>query len=115
MTVPASRPDGSPLPPHARRRLEDRRWRLRKSWWILPPLVSLGVLSWVGFIWAGIKTARAKYYIAGGVWLLFSSLVMVLPSGWWTAVIAIVSWFGAAIHAILMNRSYLVERAIIDL
>ena len=115
MPVSATRPDGSPLPPHAVKRLADRRWRLRKSWWILPPLVTMGVLAWAGFVWAGIKTASAKYFISGGAWLAFSSLVFLLPSGWWTAVIAILSWFGSAIQAVIMNPRYLVERAILDL
>ncbi|MDN4491025.1 hypothetical protein QQX13_09305 [Demequina sp. SYSU T00068] len=115
MPTPASRPDGAPLPPHAVRKLENRSWRLKTSWWILPPLVSLGVLGWVGFVWAGFKTARVKYYVSGGAWLVFSSLVVLLPAGWWTGVIGIVSWFGAAIQAVIMNRTYLVERALRDL
>ncbi|WP_156155769.1 hypothetical protein [Demequina phytophila] len=108
-------PDGSALPPHAVRKLENRAWRWKTSWWILPPLVSLGVLCWVGFFWAGIKTAKAKYYVSGGIWLVISLLVIVLPPGGHTAIIAMACFSLATAQAVVMNRRYLIERATLDL
>jgi|GEM_PF-6792846 len=116
MTEPApTGPDGRPLPPHALRKLSNRSWRLKTSWWVLPPLLSLGVLCWAGFFWAGIKTAKPKYYISGGIWLLVSLSIFVLPAESWIAIIGISCMFLPTMQAIVMNRYYLMERAELDL
>ena len=107
--------DDAPLPDYATRRLQSRGWRLRTSWWVLPPLVSIGVLCWAGYFWAGFKTRRRKYFISAGAWLLMSSLVVLLPGGWYTSVIGISCWFLPTMQAVVMNQAYLRERAVADL
>ncbi|WP_062310286.1 hypothetical protein [Demequina rhizosphaerae] len=118
MTAEWTRPDGTPLPPHALRRLERRAWRWKTSWWILPPLLTFGVLPWVGYLWAGIKTARPKYYVSGGIWLAISltwGLILPAAAPGAVPVVAMSCVSLATIQAVVMNRQYLVERAIIDL
>ncbi|SEJ52216.1 hypothetical protein [Demequina mangrovi] len=108
----------TPVPEYAQRRLESRRWRLARSWWVLVPLVTFGVLPWASYIWAGVKTAERKYYISAGIWFAASLLWgLVLPSAAPSLVplVAISCVFLPAMQAIVMNRQYLVERAIRDL
>ncbi|WP_156160553.1 hypothetical protein [Demequina soli] len=106
---------GAELPDYAVARLQNTRWRLTTSWWILPPLVSLGLLCWVGFAWAGFKTRLAKYWISAGAWFAVSSLIAILPAGRYTAIVAVACWFLPTMQSIVMMRRYLVERAVGDL
>lgn len=118
MRIPEVGTDGQPLPTRVRIRLEDPRWRLKRSWWVLPPLLTLGVLSWAGFLWAGIKTGKRKYYISAGVWFALSLLWgLVLPAVApnLVALVAVTCIFIPAMQAVVMHQLYLLERAELDL
>ncbi|WP_062385118.1 hypothetical protein [Demequina iriomotensis] len=110
-------PGGTPVPAYARTRLENRRWRLARSWWVLVPLVTLGVLCWAGYVWAGVKTRERRYFYSAGAWFLVSLLVPFMPDSLSRLVplVAISCMFLPTMQAIVMNRRYLLERAVADL
>ncbi len=98
-------------------RLSSRTWRLLNSWWIVLPLVSFGLLSWVGFFIAGVQLRRPKYWISTAVYLVL------MVAGLWVSdrtdsvgetvftVSLLVCFIGAFLQSIVMNRRYLIELA----
>ncbi|WP_062301021.1 hypothetical protein [Demequina subtropica] len=105
------------VPEYAQRRLGQRGWRLKRSWWVLVPLLTFGILCWAGYLWAGVKTQKRKYYISGAVWFAISLLIPLLPEsmGTFVPIIAVTCIFVPTMQAIVMNQQYLVERAVRDL
>ncbi len=118
MRIPEVGTDGAPLPARTRIRLEDPRWRLKRAWWQFPPLLTLGVLCWAGFLWAGVKTAQRKYYVSAGAWLVVSltwGLVLPALAPQLVAVVAVTSIVAPFMQAVVMHPQYLLERAERDL
>jgi serine/threonine protein kinase len=96
-------------------KLASRQWRLLNSWWILPPVLSFGVLGWLGFFVAAIRTGKRKYWVFCGIYatlfLIFIVTVVAAPKGSLASNLAaipfIVAWLGPSIHAARVNREYL--------
>jgi hypothetical protein len=99
-------------------RLANSGWRWRHSIWILIPPLSLGLLTWAAFLYAGTAARRRAWQlVAGGYFValmvgLGSILVAELEEFGVRDVIAIVlwiitCWIGGTIHAILIRPEYL--------
>lgn len=92
-------------------------WKLLHSWWVLAPLVSLGLLCWLGFLVAGILTGRAKYWVSFVLYLVNVIVLFIFvsaESGWQAAVgtaALLIGWLGASLQAGIMNYWYLREVA----
>lgn len=99
-------------------KLASKRWRRINSWWIFPPVLSLGLLGWLGFLVAAARTRKRIYWVFTGVYAGLLTLFFVLisgdPEGIWSD-IALIPYFGVwiapTIHAAVLNRRYLRELA----
>lgn len=95
-------------------RNRDGQWELIHSLWIAWTL-ALGLLSWVGFLWIGLRTRQPKWIIAGFGYLvplvlvwsvdlkapgLFPNLVGL---GWF------VMWLVSIVHAFRSRKEYLMR------
>ncbi|GAB2935565.1 hypothetical protein GCM10027047_35180 [Rhodococcus aerolatus] len=112
MTVPAADDE-------AARRLADGRWRLRHSLWTAPALLGFGLLTWVSFGYAGAVARRRGWLAAGVGYAVVLAVVLVAlltgerttgqldPAG--LGLLAL--WFVGGVHAVLVNRRWLAERA----
>lgn len=114
-----------PPPPHVsasgagarspEEKLASWNWKLLNSWWILPSILSCGFLGWVGFLVAGIRTGKPKYWvfcaIYGAAFVLFGVIVNVAPKESLvydlSAIPLFVAWLAPAVHAAILNREYL--------
>ncbi|MCV7260882.1 serine/threonine protein kinase [Mycobacterium shimoidei] len=95
-------------------KLASRRWRLLNSWWILPPVLSLGFLSWLGFLVAAIRTGKRKYWIFSVIYsgMLVLAIAMVETSKGSLAntlspIPIFAAWLWPTVHAAIVNREYL--------
>lgn len=52
------------MEPWARRHLTE--WR--RSWWVLLTLFPLGLFSWAGFLYAGVKARQKRWFVAAAVY-----------------------------------------------
>lgn len=103
----------------ATRRLADGRWRLRHSLWTAPALLGLGLLTWASFLWAGVVGRRRGWLGAGvGYAVVLAAVLVALLTGERTpgqldpAGLGLLAlWFVGGVHAVLVNRRWLPERA----
>ncbi|MGD6978847.1 ComEA family DNA-binding protein [Citricoccus sp. CH26A] len=86
-------------------KLASKSWRYLNSWWILPPVLSLGLLGWLGFLIAGIQTGKKSYlaFAAGYAAALVGALA--------APALILVPWLVPTVHAALVNGTYLQELA----
>lgn len=104
-------------------RLSSRTWRIRHSAWMLAPILSIGLFSWVGFVYIGIRARRAAWWGAGAVYFSFFIVFLLLPTGAaqaeatgqeeanWQGGVLVAIWAASILHAFLINRSWLRWRA----
>lgn len=52
-------------------KLCSRWWRMRNSAWVLVSILSLGTLTWAGFLYIGIRAKRRSWLITAGAFALF--------------------------------------------
>ncbi len=96
-------------------KLASRQWRLLNSWWILPPVLSLGFLGWLGFLVAAIRTGKTKYWVFCGLYATLLSIFIVIVGATpkdslasnLAAIPFFLAWLGPTIHAAIVNREYL--------
>jgi hypothetical protein len=96
-------------------KLASTRWRFVNSWWILVPLFSLGLLGWLGFLFAAVRTGKRAYWVGVAIYstslIVFLGLVIAFPVDSTMADLGVIpflgAWFGATIHAAILNRGYL--------
>lgn len=95
-------------------KLADRGWRLRSSWWIFPPVLSLGFLGWLGFMAAAVKTGEKLYWYFCALYAGLSVTFVVIagmgvdgPLFGLAFVPFLGSWLAPTIHAALLNHRYL--------
>jgi hypothetical protein len=60
--------------------LASRKWRLRHSAWLLAPILGIGILSFVGFVYVGLRVRTRKFWIALVIGCIGSALVVVASS-----------------------------------
>ena len=92
-------------------------WKFWNSLWILVVGIGFGVLSVLGWLWAGAKARSTKVWCSVAVWTLVTAVFIfsLRKSGqnkdsvWNTisSILFIVSWFGSLIHASIMRNSVL--------
>lgn len=105
---------GSPAPMTPEAKLANRQWRYINSWWIFPPILSLGFLGWLGFMVAAARTGKKNYWIFTGVYAGLFALAVTLISidseglaGNLAVIPILACWLGATIHAAILNHDYL--------
>ncbi|WP_068403324.1 hypothetical protein [Kribbia dieselivorans] len=105
----------TPLTPE--QKLANDAWRRRNSLWIFIPFVSFGVLSWLGFLIAGVRTGEKRYFwpAAGYAVVVAIMFASSAPEGESTGplfgVALTVAWIGATVHSAILNRGYLTTLA----
>jgi hypothetical protein len=90
-------------------------WRVLHSWWLLLPVLGLGCLGGIGFIFIGLRAKRPSWWVPGIAYLLLSCGSMTLSGqypktnpvsdvgvGVWLAV-----WLACIVHACLVNSAWL--------
>lgn len=101
-------------------KLSDRGWRWRNSWWVWLPLISCGLLSWLGFIVAATRMKERRYWVAAAACGAFGMIAFALigvDDGRDTIFAdvgtgaALLSMVVAATVAGIWNRDYLVKVA----
>jgi hypothetical protein len=104
--------------PSPAEKLASRGWRLRNSLWLGLPLLSIGFLTWVGFLYVGIRAQRRSWWLSGlgylGVMITLVVISGAPDTSWWTTLFTVVFfglWFGGSVHALVINRSWLIARA----
>lgn len=97
----------------AQERLANPWWRLRHSAWMLAPLLSLGALAWVGFVYVAARTLKPTYVALAGFFLVAGGL-----AGFWPddanntqGGLLIFVWAAAIVTAFIINPGYLRWRA----
>lgn len=55
-------------------------WRLAHSIWVLPAIVGAGVLTWLGFVYIGVRARNRRWLIAGGLWLVYSAVAIAITA-----------------------------------
>jgi hypothetical protein len=88
-----------------------------RSWWVLLALLPFGWLSWLAFLYAGLRARRplwlafAAIYFGGGL----ASFILVGvdgdPDGGWPGtvgtILGLAVWGGVFVHALAIRRGYL--------
>lgn len=97
-------------------KLASAAWRRANSWWICVPLLSLGFLSWLGWLIAAIRTQKRSYWVATCVYALLFAAFMTLVSidsgrnGLLSDLAMIpflAAWIVPTVHSAIKNREYL--------
>ncbi|MEV4199507.1 helix-hairpin-helix domain-containing protein [Micromonospora globbae] len=94
-------------------------WRVLHSWWLLLPLLGFGCLGGFGFLYVGIRTRRAAWWVPGIVYTVlgWGSFILVGESDQesavsdWAVGLLLAVWAGGILHAALINSSWLRWRA----
>jgi hypothetical protein len=86
-------------------RLASGKWRVRHSAWLLAPILGLGLLSFVGFVYVALRVRNRRFWVACAVGCIGSVL------SWISNDIAIIVWIGLIVYGFVLNRDYLRWRA----
>lgn len=97
----------------AQERLANPWWRLRHSAWMLAPILSLGALAWVGFVYVAARTLKPAYVAIAGFFLVAGAV-----AGFWPddpnntqGGLLVFVWAAAIVTALVINPGYLRWRA----
>ncbi len=98
-------------------RLASTKWRWRNSTWLLTPILSVGLLSSVAFLYVGLQTRNRGVLKAAALYSLFTVFMFVVigtaPEDSSraidniAAVIMLGVWIGSSVHAFSVNRDFL--------
>jgi DNA uptake protein ComE-like DNA-binding protein len=107
-------------------KLCSRWWRLGHSAWLLISILSVGIFTWVGFLFIGIQAKNRYWLISAGGWGL-ATLVYIIASGQvdggtkeapiksfaadMQALGLFLLWIGGMIHSFTVRRAWLRWRA----
>lgn len=107
-------------PTVVRSKLADRGWRFRNSWWIFVPALSCGLLNFVGFFVAAIRTGKKKFWVGTALHagILAAAIALSAISGQEKtglkgalgsvgAIVFLAAIFAPIVHAAILNREYL--------
>jgi hypothetical protein len=104
--------------PSPAEKLASRGWRLRNSLWLGFPLLSIGFLTWVGFLYVGFRAQRLSWWLSGFGYLGAMVTLLVISdapdTSWWATLFTVMFfgiWFGGSLHALIINRRWLIDRA----
>lgn len=114
MSAPST---GVPTPSPTKRPL---RWRIRHSAWLLAPILGLGVLSCVGFIYCAARVKTGRWITVAVAATLASIVAVVLDSAWQdsagnvsnaAATFMVMLWLASVAFGFVINRDYLEWRS----
>lgn len=102
--------------------LSNRWWRIRHSAWLLAVILGFGLLSFVGFVYTGLRVRARKFWIAMAAGSAGSALCWVVSADTDPATqsgqisdlggsIVITVWAVQIVYALIINRDYLRWRA----
>lgn len=87
----------------------DLGWQARNNLWLVPILVGMGVLAWVGFAYIAARTRYATWIVIAVVFLAGAGLVVFWPEGARgsrsTAMLAL--WAAAVVVGFMVRGPYL--------
>jgi hypothetical protein len=92
--------------PTRRPRLQSRVWRLWHSAWLLPALLCLGLLTWLSFLYIGLR-ARRRVWLLSAAGYVAGDVIVGTVGGSIGGGLAFALWTGGAAHALIVNRSWL--------
>ncbi|PPJ00180.1 hypothetical protein C5E51_35380 [Nocardia nova] len=107
-------------------RLCSRTWRLRNSAWVLWGILSIGLLTFVGFLIIGTRARSKTWLISAAGWGVYGIGMMIAMSNIDTgtkqhpvhstansilSVVMFIGWIGAIVHTLYINRPYLKWKA----
>ncbi|WP_285683842.1 hypothetical protein [Actinoplanes sp. NBRC 103695] len=89
--------------------------KLRRSWWLLLPILGFSCLGGAAFIYFGVRERRPGWWIAGIAylalgWTAIYTLQDADPDGdlyRWAMGLAFGVWIASIAHALLINRTVL--------
>lgn len=110
---------GSPNATSPEAKLASAKWRRANSWWVLVAPLSCGLLCFLGFLVAAIRTGKPKYWISTAVYAILFAIfvVMVTIQGPDSTMsdLAMIPFFAVviapAVHAAIWNKEYLTTLA----
>ncbi|MFD6415279.1 helix-hairpin-helix domain-containing protein [Streptomyces sp. NPDC060194] len=99
-------------------RLADRRWRLQHSAWLLAVILGFGFLSFVGFVYVGLRVRSRRFWIAMTVACVTSALCWVVTASSESsesgeqasgagAGVTLAVWVAQIAFGVIINREYL--------
>ncbi|WP_345713421.1 hypothetical protein, partial [Kineococcus glutinatus] len=95
------------------RRLRSKRWKTANSWWLVMPALGGVFLSWIAFLYMGVKGHRARWVLASLGYLLVAGAALGLVAQQ-TAVatffgvfLAFAGWGGGLVHSVMANPTWL--------
>ncbi|WP_181063625.1 ComEA family DNA-binding protein [Nocardia nova] len=107
-------------------RLCSRAWRLRNSAWVLWGILSIGLLTFVGFLIIGTRARSKTWLVSAAGWGVYGIGMMIAMSNIDTgtkqhpvhstansilSVVMFIGWAGAIVHTLYINRPYLKWKA----
>lgn len=97
----------------AQERLANPWWRLRHSAWMLAPLLSLGALAWVGFVYVAARTRKPAWVALAGFFLVAGAVAAFWPDDADNTQggLLVFVWAAAIVTAFIINPGYLRWRA----
>ena len=96
---------------------------LPRGRWVLTSLIPFGWVTWAGFLWAGFRTRKAAWVVAGFVYLAITAFTLFLTSldrnedglednlGY---ILMFSAWGAGILQAFLTRKPFLRRLAIID-
>ncbi|GAB7191283.1 hypothetical protein NUM3379_19900 [Kineococcus sp. NUM-3379] len=107
------------------RRLRSRRWKAANSSWLVMPAVGGVWLSWIAFLYMGLKGRRAGWVLASLLYFATAAVTTglfvlgsVVDNGWLvflSVVLAFAGWGGGLVHSIMANPTWLRIKAALGL
>lgn len=113
-----------PKPETPAQRLADDSWRMRHSLWMLWGILSLGLLTTVGYAYIGRRAGRRAWLIAAAVWAGYAVVVVTVfaiggaqvgwdPTAGFTTTmgtVTVAAWVTAIVLQVGANREWLAWR-----
>ncbi|HFL3236627.1 TPA: hypothetical protein ACG3KH_004060, partial [Clostridioides difficile] len=84
-------------------------WELVNSWWVLLTLVPFGVVSYIPFLYIGLRVKNQRWRIYGFVYLVIFIAALLTTAAGVGAAIAISLWVITLIHAFKIRPAYLIQ------
>ncbi|PPK95369.1 hypothetical protein CLV92_106190 [Kineococcus xinjiangensis] len=107
------------------RRLRSRRWRAANSSWLLMPALGGTALSWIAFLYMGLKGRKASWLLASLLYFLTTAataglfIAAAATTAEWLAFIGVLlafaGWGGGLVHSIMANPTWLRIKAALGL
>ena len=91
-----------------------RLWRTWHSLWLLPALFGVGLWTWLSFLYIGVRARRRNWLLIAVAYFALVAVEFILAGlahSQWATLLAgswlFALWVGGAVHALLVNRSWL--------